>query len=248
MLIGIGGRMDYFYVTNNEKIWDLLKVKTNREVRFVRTRLIEEGWDGLKNDSNIDGCVFFMFESKADANANKAFISDRKIPARYYSSAVDVYGPEQDRYREIADIDDYLKIVSRQVKTLETMLPDAEESAFKFQYSFRCGNCGNGMDRNDKYCRSCGTRSGEGRFEPRSHQNDALYGCLYVLRVTCPRCGKTWNWLSVGPSEGSFCTDCGVRGLIGKAKETSFFDLPDTDTEEEFNAWLDSYETAEKGV
>ena len=42
--------------------------------------------------------------------------------------------------------------------------PEREMST---DYEGRCGNCHGFLGEEDKYCRYCGTRRGEGAFEPR---------------------------------------------------------------------------------
>ena len=41
-----------------------------------------------------------------------------------------------------------------------------DEEEWSTDYSGRCGNCHERLGKNDKYCRYCGTKRGEGKFRP----------------------------------------------------------------------------------
>ena len=43
-------------------------------------------------------------------------------------------------------------------------------------YTNRCGNCKAFLQTGDNYCKYCGTRRGEGKFEPFWEVTDILYG------------------------------------------------------------------------
>ncbi len=53
------------------------------------------------------------------------------------------------------------------------------------RYTDRCGNCGTYLPIGAKYCIKCGTRRGDGLFEPLSNTCDTLYGSPRLFKMQC---------------------------------------------------------------
>ena len=73
-----------------------------------------------------------------------------------------------------------------------------------------CFNCHAHIGK-EKYCRWCGTKAGEGKFEP--FQDLSKYQCIYgpmpVERThTCEQCGFEWTTCSM-IDEQEYCPKCG---------------------------------------
>lgn len=61
-------------------------------------------------------------------------------------------------------------------------------------YEGKCGNCHEYLREGDKYCRYCGTKRGDGKFEPYQNIMQCIYGPMPVERVRkCTKCKKTWK-------------------------------------------------------
>ena len=87
-------------------------------------------------------------------------------------------------------------------------------------YENRCGNCQEEMNPYDKYCRNCGTKRGEGKFEPYYNVCDCLYGPFNILRkYVCKKCGNEWERSIV--FEDKFCPKCGEKCVIEKTRDTT---------------------------
>ena len=74
----------------------------------------------------------------------------------------------------------------------------------------RCFNCHAYIGK-EKYCRWCGTKTGEGKFEP--FQDLSKYQCIYgpmpVERIhTCKECGYSWTTCSMIDNQ-KYCPECG---------------------------------------
>lgn len=83
------------------------------------------------------------------------------------------------------------------------------EERWSTDYEGRCGNCHSRLQENDKYCRHCGTRRGEGAFEPYQNLMQCIYGPRPVERKhRCTQCPHTWvSCLMVDDED--YCPECG---------------------------------------
>ena len=81
-------------------------------------------------------------------------------------------------------------------------------------YEGKCGNCHKSLSDGDRYCRHCGTRRGEGKFEPYMNLMQCIYGPLPVKRThTCPTCRTAWVRELMIDNE-IYCPHCGGRVVI----------------------------------
>ena len=79
----------------------------------------------------------------------------------------------------------------------------------------QCGNCHAHLDEGDRYCRKCGTKVGDGAFEPYQQIIQCIYGPMPVERThICEQCGYTWTTCQMIDRD-EFCPKCG-----GKAPAT----------------------------
>ena len=72
----------------------------------------------------------------------------------------------------------------------------------------QCGNC-HAYIGDDAYCRQCGTKAGEGAYEPYMNFNGCVYGPPPVERNhICEKCGYSWtNCVMI--DHDRFCPKCG---------------------------------------
>lgn len=99
------------------------------------------------------------------------------------------------------------------------------EFEWSTDYEGRCGNCHSFLGKSDKYCRYCGSRRGEGAFEPYKNflECECVYGPMptYSL-IQCTKCQKTWE---VSGNE-DYCPDCGTRTKFIKSSDGSTLNPP----------------------
>jgi rRNA maturation endonuclease Nob1 len=83
------------------------------------------------------------------------------------------------------------------------------EEKWTTDYTGRCGNCKASIKDGELYCRRCGTRRGEGKFDPFLDMMQCIYGPPPVKRVhECTKCKKQWETRQMIDRE-KFCPDCG---------------------------------------
>lgn len=83
-------------------------------------------------------------------------------------------------------------------------------------YENRCGNCHEELEAGDKYCRHCGTKRGEGKFEPYSNLIACIYGPEPVKRRhRCSACWYQWETCLMMDDE-KYCPRCGAKAEIIK--------------------------------
>ena len=72
----------------------------------------------------------------------------------------------------------------------------------------QCGNC-HAFIGDDAYCRYCGTKAGEGKFEPYYNEEGCIYGPPPIEREhNCPNCGYSWtNCMMIDNQR--YCPKCG---------------------------------------
>lgn len=97
-------------------------------------------------------------------------------------------------------------------------------------FTNRCGNCYAHLDEEDKYCRECGTKRGEGHFYPARNffTGAGLYGPPMVLKYTCMDCNNKWSDSSIGPIIISkFCPKCGSKNIDNYDSKVVDFSNPE---------------------
>jgi len=78
----------------------------------------------------------------------------------------------------------------------------------------QCGNCHAYLEPEDRFCRICGTRRGDGLFEPYQNLMQCIYGPMPVERVhVCSSCGYRWTTCLMVDRE-TFCPSCGGRSNV----------------------------------
>lgn len=99
------------------------------------------------------------------------------------------------------------------------------EFEWSTNYEGRCGNCHSFLGESDKYCRYCGSRRGEGAFEPYKNflECECVYGppATYKL-VQCATCQKVWEVSSAK----YYCPDCGIETKFIEFTDGSALDPP----------------------
>lgn len=77
-------------------------------------------------------------------------------------------------------------------------------------YKGRCGNCHALFpNKKDKYCVYCGTKRGEGAFEPFQNIASCIYGPPPKKHShKCKVCGHQWSYIAMLDDQ-KFCSRCG---------------------------------------
>jgi len=77
-------------------------------------------------------------------------------------------------------------------------------------YNGRCGNCHEIIGK-DEYCRYCGTKKGEGKFEPYDNFIPCVYGSPDFFIHKCKKCGVEFQSSGMDVSRPEYCYKCGSR-------------------------------------
>lgn len=89
-------------------------------------------------------------------------------------------------------------------------------NSWSTDYEGKCGNCHSSLANGDQYCRHCGTRRGEGKFEPYQNLMQCIYGPMPKKRTHfCPACNASWARELMIDDE-AFCPHCGGPVVIGE--------------------------------
>lgn len=88
------------------------------------------------------------------------------------------------------------------------------EDEWSTNYDGKCGNCHKSFRGDEKYCRYCGTKRGEGKFKPYQNLMQCIYGPPPVKRVRkCTRCNNRWETFEMIDKE-DYCPLCGAPSQI----------------------------------
>lgn len=83
-----------------------------------------------------------------------------------------------------------------------------DDMVYKYEPN-QCGNCHEYLNDNDKYCRYCGTKRGEGKFLPYLNIMECIYGPMPEKRIhICESCYYQWETESMIDKQ-NFCPMCG---------------------------------------
>lgn len=87
-------------------------------------------------------------------------------------------------------------------------------------YKGRCGNCHKYLG-DDKYCRYCGTKAGEGDFLPFDEIVQCVYGPPPTARSHhCNNCGHEWTTNMMIDNQ-YYCPECGSKDTSVTEKNRS---------------------------
>lgn len=97
----------------------------------------------------------------------------------------------------------------------------------------RCGNCHAILEDGSEYCYVCGTKRGEGKFEPFFNEMCLVYGPPVTQIVTCENCGYKFTIGSLGGKTIKYCPKCGKDLLNIEEKVFWYDDEDDNDLEDD---------------
>ena len=125
-----------------------------------------------------------------------------------YITSFNPYGLDKNADDEkIETFTDVLEYLPRIINRMELRML-REGLRWCNDYEDQCGNCHNYLDKEDKYCRNCGTERGKGKFIPyKIGPSAVLYGAPSIRRkYKCLSCGNKWETVN---SVSGYCPKCG---------------------------------------
>ena len=178
------------------------------------------------------GCAFIMF--LRDMNDFYALQRIRKEFEFYY--CIQLYTnlvqiPTNGRIQEYKECDLYNDIEEfpvnmshdRFVEVLDVILDEVDcwmenkGCILHERYNNYCGNCHRVFFGNEQYCSYCGTKRGEGSYNPFRTIFGCLNGSLDYITYRCDQCGREWReWEAENLDR--YCPYCGNMAMrIGKS-------------------------------
>lgn len=118
------------------------------------------------------------------------------------------------------ELEDGMKILSPE-KAAE-MLPEIiarnerfmiKHGVFSAEIEDRCGNCHKIISIGDRYCRFCGTKRGEDKFQPEDNQTYCVYGPPLEIKYQCADCGTIFESSCLGLDASKYCPHCCSKKL-----------------------------------
>lgn len=119
-----------------------------------------------------------------------------------------------DEYDGIYDFKTFINYLNK-LDTIQWLKDkaDREGTAVHIDYEGLCGNCHKPLWKDDKYCRHCGTKRGEGDFRPFTNPVYCVYGPLMVSKFKCPKCNYEWKDSRLGGYWEQCCPNCGEKNI-----------------------------------
>jgi hypothetical protein len=206
-------------------------------------RAEELGYDNaiIYDRDNIDSDDLAYIESQGKTlvcityDSNKAADNDmgmqgyrigRNFETRVFLMWLDLfqYAVHDENWNEIeviSTLEDALRIFPKK-EELEKNLRSWGKIR-EIDHTNRCGNCHKPLRKGSKYCVYCGTRRGEGKFEPFINRIDVVYGPPIKMKYHCSDCGHIWVTAAVGGDNSNYCPMCGSTNIsILRQKEYGF--------------------------
>ena len=113
---------------------------------------------------------------------------------------------------EIPDevVAEVVKLMSEKEKEAERKEAERKEKLQRLStdYEGKCGNCHSWLGE-DVYCRYCGTKKGEGKFEPYENIVYCLYGSPSTRKYKCRKCGTKYVEENTMGNLAEYCHKCG---------------------------------------
>lgn len=208
-------KTEYCIIVNRKELYKRAIEKGFQDVMLVEESLSEEEIEALK--SSAKSYALFFFDESGNMTGDKITkaIRDAGINCRYWK------GFSWWDWEAESEVDSIEEAV-RQFPDKKHVEEDLTDLGYihDTDYTNRCGNCTEYMRPEDKYCRYCGTKRGEGRFLPFYNQSTVLYGAPMVKKkYKCDNCGHLWVTGVLGGENSLYCPMCGCGRLTLQEKE-----------------------------
>ena len=103
------------------------------------------------------------------------------------------------------------KSIRKNIKDQEGFNPADFGKELSTDYEDKCGNCHKYLGKQDKYCKYCGTKRGEGEFKPYENVMYCVYGPPIKHKYKCKACGNLWIVSVLGGDNSKYCPECGQK-------------------------------------
>ena len=214
---------DYIVIVNHPLLQKRAEELGYQAVNYFPDTLRKSEYEKIRQEIiGLKKTVFMaLFHSKKDGVVS---IEDGILrPSNIHFLTYDMYGWDLDSGKKAKTVEEVLTRFPP-LKRIEDRLSSAGYIRAT-DYEERCGNCRAYLDEDDKYCKYCGTKRGEGAFLPYNNKVVAvIYGppLFSKTKYKCSACGT----VNIVPSTGSrdllFCPKCGQK-QAKKVKEKIYW-------------------------
>lgn len=192
-----------FYVfTNKQEIKDVFDKEYDNIILIDDVKLSKEDLANIEETKKGVLAVYY-FDSMDEVSE----IDDLYYDYRYEDKCLVGLWCLKEQHKVL---DDILQGYNKNLPDLRSMA-DRYEILVHTDYEGLCGNCHEPLGKEDKYCRTCGTKRGEGAFKPYVNKTYCVYGPMIANKYACPKCGKTWSECNPGGRGDTYCPQCGTK-------------------------------------
>ena len=192
-----------FYIfTNREELKELISSKYDNVVLIDNVKLSKADLEDIKN-STKGVLAFYYFDTMDEINETRDLYDKYRYDDRYL---IDLWClKEQHKV-----FDDFLEQYKRKLPDFRRVA-ESNEILVHTDYTNLCGNCHSVLEKKAKYCKNCGTKVGEGKFEPYVNESYCVYGPMVANKYTCPKCEYEWSECNPGGRGDTYCPQCGTK-------------------------------------
>jgi len=206
---------EYCIIVNRKELYDRAVEKGFQDVMLVGDSLSEDDINSMK--STAKSYAIFYFDESGNTRGDKIVkaVQDAGIKHRYWKG---FSWWDWDADTDVNSIEEAVRQFPDRKEVEDVLIGSGY--IHDTDYTDRCGNCTEYMRPEDKYCRYCGTRRGEGKFLPFYNQSTVLYGAPMVKKkYRCDNCGHLWVTGVLGGEISLYCPMCGCDRLTLQEKE-----------------------------
>ena len=209
---------DYYLLVNRIELYQKARLLRYHNVVLLKESLLEE--EDLHYLKEQNKCIVYMFYDYPCLAPLLEQLEKEDIP--YYGNNF----PKVHLHWVGKDIESLEQAIEH-FPSKQDLEPTLVERGYirDTDYTNRCGNCHEYLGKDDKYCSNCGTKRGEGAFNPVFNPMYCVYGPPTLTKLKCEYCGHKWTNYGVVAKKFNFCPNCGKgKPSILETKVDSSFD------------------------
>lgn len=218
----------YYLVIGEQYLYDRAR-QMNLKATYLSEDYPDEKMINLAKKAGKS--ILFLIYDTTDKNEFDLFTPSRINDLDSKIVVYNIYGVEVEEGHIIKTLEDAAEYLPKIIDNMESLL--VKSGYIKStDYSGRCGCCHQSIGVNDNYCRYCGTKRGEGKFEPYFNVVCCVYGPPVQIKYECELCGKSWMRTVWGGENANYCPQCGSNRIVNRREKMfDFFEFPDDDYE-----------------
>ena len=196
---------EYYILVNCGALYRQARKLKFRNAVLLKGELTDEDIDAMKKSDKVFVLAVYS-DDKAYGGEIESRIAHAGITTVPWAFLIDE--EDSDMYEKAKSLEDAVNSFPNRTAVESVLVSDGY--IHDTDYANRCGNCSSKMAPEDNYCRYCGTKRGEGAFEPFFNPVYCVYGPPITTKYSCKKCGHKWITSALGGGEECrFCPLCG---------------------------------------